>query len=193
MNSKLTTKDIITVVLLALVNIIIFGFGTFFYLTPITVLLMPVFYALFQGIVYFMLGVKVPKKGAVLLYAVIMGVIGFNIPYILMHLLAGIAAEWILKRQGYGQAKPLTLSYILLQLLACVGSTIYPYAIVLESTLSNIQGGGDLGVNIRAAGEMIQSWGMLVLMALVALCAWIGALLGQKIVKKHLVSQEAQE
>ena len=188
---KMTTKNIITVVLLALVNVIIFGFGTFFYLTPITVLLMPVFYALFQGIVFFMLGTKVPKKGAIFLYCVIMGVIGFNIPYILMHLLAGLFAEWYLKKVGYGSMKGLTVSYIVLQLLAAVGSTIYPYAIVLNATLADIQDGGDLAVNIEAAGNMIRSWGMLVLVAGVILSAWIGALLGKKIVKKHLQSEEA--
>ena len=136
--AKMKTKDIITVVLLSLVNIVIFGFGTFFYLSPITILLMPVFYSLFQGIVFFMLGVKVPKKGAIFLYCVIQGVIGFNIPYILMFLLAGVFCELLLSRMGYASVKGLTISYILMQLLACVGSTIYPYAITLQTTLSRM-------------------------------------------------------
>ena len=39
---KLKVKDIITVVLLALINVVIFFVGSFLYVTPITILLMPV-------------------------------------------------------------------------------------------------------------------------------------------------------
>ena len=190
-NNKLKTKDILSVVLLSLVNIVIFGFGTFFYLTPITILLMPVFYSLFQGIVFFMLGVKVPKKGAILLYCVIQGVIGFNIPYILMFVLAGVLSEVILAKVGYASVKGLTVSYILMQLLACVGSTIYPYAITLEATLNNMSSStGDLHIYIEEAGHMIQSWGSLVLVAVVILSAWVGALLGKRVSRKHLMREE---
>lgn len=190
-NNKLKTKDILSVVLLSLVNIVIFGFGTFFYLTPITILLMPVFYSLFQGIVFFMLGVKVPKKGVILLYCVIQGVIGFNIPYILMFLLAGVLSEIILAKVGYASVKGLTVSYILMQLLACVGSTIYPYAITLEATLNHMSSStGDLHIYIEEAGHMIQSWGSLVLVAVVILSAWVGALLGKRVSRKHLMREE---
>lgn len=185
-SSKLKTKDIITVVLLALVNTIIFGLGTFFYLAPVLILMMPVFYSLFQGIVFFMLGLKVQKKGAILLYSIIMGVIGFNPVYILMHVIAGIIAEIIMSKIGYGNLKGLTISYIILQMLACIGSTIYPYAIVLNSTLNGIEGNGNLGVNIEAAGNMLRSWFMIVFIIIVFASAWIGAFLGKKIVKKHL-------
>ena len=187
-STKLTTKDIITVVLLALVNTIIFGFGTFFYLAPVAILMMPVFYSLTQGIVFFMLGTKVRKKGAVFIYCVIMGVIGFNIPYIFMHLLAGVVAEILLARWGYGETKALTASYVILQFLACIGSTIYPYAIVLQATLQGIEGNGDLGINIEAAGAMLRSWFMVAFIVIVLVSAWIGALIGKKIMKKHLVN-----
>ena len=188
---KLKTKDVITVVLLSLVNIVIFGFGTFFYLSPITILLMPVFYSLLQGIVFFMLGVKVPKKGAIFLYCVIQGVIGFNIPYILMFLLAGVLCELLLSRTGYASVKGLTISYILMQLLACVGSTIYPYAITLQATLDRMSSStGDLHIYVEKAGHMIQSWGCLVLIAVVILTAWIGALLGRQVSKKHLMRED---
>ena len=189
-SEKLTTKDIITVVLLALVNIIIFGFGTFFYLAPIAILMMPVFYSLTQGIVFFMLGTKVRKKGAILIYCIIMGVIGFNIPYILMHILAGVLAEVILAKWGYGETKALTVSYVILQFLACLGSTIYPYAIVLQATLNGIEGNGDLGVNIEAAGNMLRSWFMVAFIVIVIISAWIGALIGKKIMRKHLVNSK---
>ena len=191
-NNKLKSKDIITVVLMSLINIVIFGFGTFFYLTPITILLMPVFYSLFQGIVFFMLGEKVRKKGAIFLYCVIQGVVGFNIPYILMFLLSGLISEMILSRIGYAKVKALTISYVVMQLLAAIGSTIYPYAIVLESTLSNMHDTGDLGIYVEKAGHMIQGWGMLLLVALIIISALIGAFFGKKVMERHLRKAEME-
>lgn len=41
--NKLKTKDIITVVLLALINVVIFFASSVLYATPITIILMPVF------------------------------------------------------------------------------------------------------------------------------------------------------
>ena len=44
--SKLKVKDIITVVLLALINVVIFFASSLLYATPITIILIPVFLAL---------------------------------------------------------------------------------------------------------------------------------------------------
>lgn len=60
--NKLKAKDIITVTLLSLCNILIFSIGTFMYATPITILLTPVLYSLLQGIVFYVIGVKVKKE-----------------------------------------------------------------------------------------------------------------------------------
>lgn len=194
MNSnKLKTKDYTTIVLMSLLNILVFGIGTVLYLTPITILATPVVYALLQGIVFFMLGVKVPKKGAILIYCIIQGVVAFNIPYILCYVLAGFAAEAILKKTGYGSMKGLTISHIVIQLISAVGSTIYPYAIILNSTLNGIQDGGDLAVNIAAAGHMIQSWGLLVLIAAIIIAGYVGAAFGKLAVKKHLNAKEVKQ
>ena len=187
-NTRMRTKDIITVVLLSLINIVIFGFGTFFYLTPFTILLMPIFYSLFQGMVFFMIGAKVQKKGAFLLYSVIQGVVGFNIPYIIMWVISGFICEIILSRTGFTSVKGLTLSYIIQQLLAAIGSTIYPYAITLETTLSRMDSStGDLCIYVEKAGHMIMGWGMLVLVIGIVIAAWLGALLGARVMKRHVL------
>ena len=190
---KLKTKDITTIVLMSLLNILVFGIGTVLYLTPITIVATPVVYALLQGIVFFMLAVKVPKKGAILLYCIIQGVVAFNIPYILCYVLAGVVAEAILAKTGYGNLKGLTICHIVIQLIAAVGSTIYPYAIILNSTLNGIQDGGDLAVNIAAAGHMIQSWGLLVLILAIIAAGYVGASFGKLAVKKHLSVKEVKQ
>ena len=195
---KLKTKDIITVVLMSLVNIFIFGFSSLLYFNPFTILLMPVYFALTQGIVYFMLGTKVQKKGAMLIYSIIQGAVTFNIPYILCYTAAGVISEILLAKIGYGSVKGLTWSYVITQLLNCIGSTIYPYAITLDATLKRMPADG--GVNsayIQKAGQMIQSWGSLVLLCVVTAAALLGAFFGIKVMKKHLMKasscMEAEE
>lgn len=189
MNSeKLRIKEVITVTLLSLVNIVIFSIGAFLYLTPITVLLMPVFYAFFQGIVFFIIGVKVKKKGAVLLYCAIQGVIGFYIPYIVLYIVAGIISEIILAKTDYADPRGLTISYVIIQVCACVGSTIYPYAVALNATLDGMKNTGNLNTNIAQAGVMLQSWGTAILAVGVIVAAFIGAWMGNRVIKRHILS-----
>ena len=44
---------------------------------------------------------------------------------------------------------------------------------------------------ITAAGKMISSWGTLVLLVLVMVSAMIGAYMGSKVVKKHILEKES--
>ena len=44
--NKLKVKDIITVVLLSLINVVIFFASSLLYATPVTIILMPVFHCL---------------------------------------------------------------------------------------------------------------------------------------------------
>lgn len=62
-SSRLKTKDIITVVLLSLINIVIFASGTFLYATPVTLLLMPLYYALLEGMVVSRSVLKCAREG----------------------------------------------------------------------------------------------------------------------------------
>lgn len=185
---KLKIKDIITVTLLSLINIVIFSAGTLLYLTPITVLLMPVFYSLLQGIVFFMIAVKVKKRGVMFLYCAIQGIIGFYIPYLLLYLAAGIIVETILTKTDYANPFGVTISYVIMQVLACIASTIYPYTVALNATLEGMKNTGNLNENIVQAGEMLQSWGSILLLLGVAIASIIGALIGKRVVKKHLLN-----
>ena len=183
---KLKVKDIITVALLSLINVVIFFAGSFLYVTPITILLMPIVYSLVEGIIFFMIGVKVRKRGAILIYCFVRGVLGSFLPYIILYILAGVIAELILWKIGYGNAKGLTISYIIIEIFGCIGSTIYPYAIIFESMIESAGADGRVE-NVTQAAEILQSWGTPILLAGVIISAFLGALIGKKIVKKHLL------
>ena len=165
---KLKIKDVITVVLLALINIVIFGLSTFLYLTPITILLMPVFFGLTEGIVFFIIGTKVKKRGAIIIYCIVRGILGVYIPYVVLYLLSGVIAEILLWKMGYGSAKGLTISYVILQVFAGLGSTIIPFTIAFQSQLKmmgdNVDGRAD---NIIAAHNMIKGWGWIILVLVI--------------------------
>lgn len=182
---KLKVKDIITVVLLALINVVIFFASALLYATPVTIMLMPVFFSLLEGIVFFIIGTRVRKPGAMMIYAVVRGILGGYLPYILLYLLSGVISELVLWKTGYGDAKGLTVSYIICQLCAALGSTIYPYVIAAESMAEQAVTDGRQD-NIDAASGMLLSGGWIILLIAVLVSAFIGAMIGKRVVKKHL-------
>ncbi|MCM1305493.1 MAG: MptD family putative ECF transporter S component [Lachnospiraceae bacterium] len=184
---KLKMKDVITVTLLALINVALFFASSLLYMTPVTIVLMPVVFGLLEGIIFFMIGVRVRKRGAILIYCIVRGCIfGGFLPYIILYFVAGVAAELVLWKTGYGNTKGLTAGYVIIQVLASIGSTIYPYALAYESVLqTNAVSDGREG-NIQQAAGMLKSWGALLLLAGVVVSSLIGAVIGKRIVKKHL-------
>ena len=184
-NKKLKVKDIFTVVLLALINVVIFFASSLLYATPVTIMLMPVFFSLLEGIVFFIIGTKVRKPGAMMVYAVVRGILGGYLPYVLLYFLSGIVSELILRKSGYGSVKGLTISYILCQLCAALGSTIYPYVIAAKS-MADMAVTDGRQENIDAASRMLLSGGWIALLAGVVITAFFGAMIGKRVVNKHL-------
>ena len=185
--NKLKVKDIITVVLLALINVVIFFASSLLYATPVTIILMPVFFALLEGVVYFIIGTKVKKPGAILIYSIVRAIMGGYLPYILLFILSGLIAELLLWKMGYGNSRALTISYVINQLLAAFGSTIIPYGIAAKAMADQMVTDGRQD-NILAASNILQSWWSVALAVGVIVAALIGAAIGRRIVKKHLAA-----
>lgn len=190
--SRLKIKDIITVTLLSLINVVIFFISSFLYVLPITIVLMPIFFSLLEGVVYFIIGTKIKKPGAMMIYSFVRGILGGYLPYIGLYLLSGVIAEIIMRKAGYGNIKGLTVCYVITQLLAGFGSTIIPYAIAAQSMAENSVSDGRQDA-ILAASEMLVSWAAPVLVAGIIITAFIGALIGAKIVKKHIAADNKEE
>ena len=185
--NKLKVKDIITVVLLALINVVVFFASSLLYATPVTIILMPVFFALLEGVVYFIIGTKVKKPGAILIYSIVRAIMGGYLPYILLFILSGLIAALLLWKMGYGNSKALTSSYVINQLLAAFGSTIIPYGIAAKAMADQMVTDGRQD-NILAASNILQSWWSVALAVGVIVAALIGAAIGKRIVKKHLAA-----
>ena len=185
--NKLKIKDIITVVLLALINVVIFFASSLLYATPITIIFMPVFFALLESVIYFMIGTKVKKPGAILIYSVVRAIMGGYLPYIILFILSGVIAELLLWKIGYGNGKALTISYIINQVLAAFGSTVIPYGIAAKAMADQMVTDGRQG-NILEASKILQSWWSVALVVGVVIAAFIGATIGKRTVKKHLAA-----
>lgn len=185
--NKLKIKDIFTVVLLALINVVLFFASSLLYATPITIILMPVFFAMLEGVVYFIIGTKVKKPGAILIYSIVRAIMGGYLPYIILFLLSGVIAELLLWKIGYGNGKALTISYIINQVFAAFGSTVIPYGIAAQAMADQMVSDGRQD-NIVAASDILQSWWSVALVAGVIIAAFIGAMIGRRIVKKHLAA-----
>ena len=185
--NKLKIKDIITVVLLSLINVVIFFASSLLYATPITIILMPVFFALLEGVVYFIIGTKVKKPGAILIYSIVRAIMGGYLPYIILFILSGVIAELLLWKISYGNGKALTVSYIINQVFAAFGSTVIPYAIAAKAMADQAVSDGRQD-NILKASEILRSWWSVALVAGVIVAAFIGAMIGRRIVKKHLAA-----
>ena len=185
--NKLKIKDIITVVLLSLINVVIFFASSLLYATPITIILMPVFFALLEGVIYFIIGTKVKKPGAILIYSIVRAIMGGYLPYIILFILSGVIAELLLWKIGYGNGKALTVGYIINQVFAAFGSTVIPYAIAAKAMADQAVSDGRQD-NILKASEILRSWWSVALVAGLIVAAFIGAMIGRRIVKKHLAA-----
>lgn len=185
--NKLKIKDIITVVLLALINVVIFFASSLLYATPIAIILMPVFFALLEGVIYFIIGTKVKKPGAILIYSIVRSIMGGYLPYIILFILSGVIAELLLWKIGYGNGKALTISYIINQVFAAFGSTVIPYGIAAQAMADQVVSDGRQD-NILAASEILRSWWSVALVVVIIAAAFVGAIIGRQIVKKHLAA-----
>ena len=148
---------------------------------------MPVFFAPAGGIVYFIIGTKVKKPGAILIYSIVPRHYG-RIPAVhhpLYSLRCHCRAAAV--EDGYVNAKALTVSYVINQVLAAFGSTIIPYAIAVKAMADQMVTDGRQDA-ILAASQMLQSWVSVALVAGVIVAAFIGAMIGKRIVKKHLAA-----
>ena len=112
---------------------------------------------------------------------------GGGVAGIILFILSGVIAELLLWKMGYGNAKALTVSYVINQVLAAFGSTIIPYAIAAKAMANQMVTDGRQDA-ILAASQMLQSWVSVALVAGVIVAAFIGAMIGKRIVKKHLAA-----
>jgi len=191
MSENMKVKDIITVTLLTLCNIVIYFATSMLCVVPVVMIFYPAIISLLEGIVFMMIGTKVPKKGAFLIYSAVHGIFGFYIPYFIGYMIAGIIAELLLNASGRPNYKTLGISYVITQMIAAITSVILPYRVSLEATLERAgEGGADL---VQATSDMLTTGIAIACLVATLVAAVFGAYIGYQVVKKHVLKSAEQE
>lgn len=190
---KLKAKDFVTIGLLALLSIVLmYGVPMIFIFNYyIMVIAAPLLRALILGTVYFLLGVKVPKRWAFLIFSTIFGISGIAIYFIVLMIAAGLLAELILSRTGYGKFKGLTGSYMIFAVMSTFAGSVVPFLFFARQNLQMIemQYGAEMAQKAQIAQAPLFMAGLL---AATAVCAVVGALIGKGILKKHFKAETVQ-
>lgn len=112
-----------------------------------------------------------------MIYSFVRGILGGYLTYIVLYLLSGVIAEIILKKIGFVNLKGFTASYVITQVLAGIGSTIYPYAIAAKFMAENSVSDGRRDA-ILAASDLLAYWRAPLLVVGIIVTAFIVAAIG---------------
>jgi len=177
-------KDLIVTALLALCAIVIYILCAFLSFSPYTMLVVSPLWALLAGITYFLTAAKTKKPWALLIFCAITGIYGFYPPMIVGCLAAGVIAMLIAMKTGATNEKTLTISYMIYMVCAAFSGTYVPFLFFSKQTLEQYAGmfGEDyLGI----LEKMVSPLTALIMVVVVALFAFMGALIARKLLKKH--------
>ena len=175
MKTKLSTKDLIAagafgaiylVVLTVLASVVL-------PMVPVLFLATPLIAGIVLGTVYMLYAAKVPKKGAILILAVLVGLITSMSTFypLLFSVIWGILAEVIASRKERRSAGMLAASYVVFNMTS-LG--------FLENCTTYY--GADYAAALDA---LTPNWIVAVLIAFALIGGLLGGLLGKRILKKH--------
>lgn len=127
---------------------------------------------------------KTKKPWALFIFCAVTGLYGFYPPMIICCILAGIISALIAWKTGCTNGKTLTISYTIYMVLAAFSGMYIPFLFFSQQTLkqyAGMFGESYLGVLNTLASPVTA----IVMLVVVAICAFIGALIALKLLKKH--------
>jgi energy-coupling factor transport system substrate-specific component len=188
MNKKLTVKDLIVAgafaalyIVVMLIVVMVTGF------IPILLLCAPLILGVVCGTIYMLYVVKVPKRGAVLILSILVGLLILSSGVwvgLLYAVLCGLAAEVLIAVGKYRSTKLFRASYCA---FACahVGpllGLVFARDVVMANSLTYY--GPEY---VEQFNALTPSWIILVLIALGIIGGLIGGTIGNRLLKKHFI------
>lgn len=185
-SNKLRGKDLITIGIYTAIYFVINFIFMLAGMVPVLWILMPALIALFTGIPYMMICNKVQKPGAIFIMGTITVLIyyatgQFTTVILVTFAIGCILAEIIRKVTGYNSFKGNTASFAFFS-LGMVGSPL-PIWLFKESFFEHIAQVGMPADYINALNQFTSPWVLIGSVALVPVCAIIGALIARKVLK----------
>ncbi len=188
-NTKLVSRDLITIAIFSvLFTLCLFVVAGVLGIFPLTM----IFYGLVGGIpcgvIYMYMRAKTPKRGAIILQALLVAIILFGLgtmwTFALGTVIGGLLAEAISTSGAYQSLKKNTAGYIVFMVCLWSGQ-IAPMLLMRDYYLAySLQ----TGMSAEYIDTMLGFLSAPVFMAALigtGIGAWLGALLGQKLLKKH--------
>ena len=177
-------KDLIVTALLSLCALVIYILCAFLSFSPYTMLVVSPLWALLAAITYFLVAAKTKKPWALFIFCAVTGIYGFYPPMIICCLIAGIISALIAWKTGCTNGKTLTISYIIYMILAAFSGTYIPFLFFSKQTLEQYAGMfGESYLGILQT--LVSPVTAIIMLVVVAICAFIGALIAKKLLKKH--------
>ena len=159
-------KDLIVTALLSLCALVIYILCAFLSFSP------------------YLVAAKTKKPWALFIFCAVTGIYGFYPPMIICCLIAGIISALIAWKTGCTNGKTLTISYIIYMILAAFSGTYIPFLFFSKQTLEQYAGMfGESYLGILQT--LVSPVTAIIMLVVVAICAFIGALIAKKLLKKH--------
>ncbi len=189
-SSKLQVKDFITLGVLNAVFTVLFILLTVVVgIFPVTGIFAPAIAAIPLGVVFILLMIKVAKKGTLLVSGVLQAVILFLLSgswtFVFAILSATLVGECIVWG-AYKNLHKVTVSYVVLICGYALGS-FAPIVFFTEAWRTDSVASGYDASYVNAFVEILNGPVLLGVLAVSALGALLGAVLGRKMLRKHFV------
>ena len=181
---KFQIKDLIITALMVLCSQILYRVLSFLFVSPYTMLLVLPVWAIIGAINYFLVPAKTKNPWMILLFCTLTGIIGFYPPYMISCILGGILAMFTVRIKGTANYKGLTIGYMIFCVFAGFGGMYVPFLFYAEQTLNTYEKmfGAEY---LDTLTKIVSPITTMIMLIVIAICAFIGALISKRFLKKH--------
>ena len=189
-NTSLTVPDLINTGVFTAVYFVLAAvatFGSAFLIPGYSYVFLPAIAALISGTVYMLLAAKVQKFGAITIMGMVMGIYfmisGHFILSFAANIIFGILADLMAKSCAYKKKSVLLASYVVFS----YGLTgpVLPMWFMRNAYIANLEARGKSAEYIAAMFEHMTTATFFICVISILICAVIGGLFGQKMIRKH--------
>ena len=187
--NKLTVPDLISVGVFTALYFVLVTVATFTcaLLPGVGNIVLPALAALISGSVYMLLAAKLQKFGGITIMGLVMGLFFFVSGHFVLsfaaNIVCGLLADLIAARDKFRSKKLLLVSYVVFS----YGLTgpILPIWLMKDAYIANLTARGKDAAYIDTLFAPINNGSFVAAMAAILVCAVLGGLFGQRMMKKH--------
>lgn len=187
--NKLTVPDLISVGVFTALYFVLVTVATFTcaLLPGVGNIVLPALAALISGSVYMLLAAKLQKFGGITIMGLVMGLFFFVSGHFVLsfatNIVCGLLADLITARGKFRSKKLLLVSYVVFS----YGLTgpILPLWFMKDAYIANLTARGKDAAYIDTLFAPINNGSFVAAMAAILVCAVLGGLFGQRMMKKH--------